>query len=167
MGKSGPPPKPTALRRLQGNPGKRAYPDQEPQPPTSLETYTQVPEELAGNARAVLEWNRLAPMLHKVRVLTDADRSALIAVCLEWSRYVDASAKVASLGLIVKAPSGYPMQNPYLAIANKALQLSSRLWQELGLTPAARTRVREAAPGDDPGVTDAFTEFDEPLKSVQ
>ena len=55
-------------------------------------------------------------------LLTDADRNALIAVCLEWARYLDATKKVAELGMIVKAPSGYPMPNPYLPIATKALQ---------------------------------------------
>lgn len=154
-------PKPTAQRHLEGNPGKRAFPPNEPVPPSTAATFLGIPEELSADARASAEWVRLAPMLQRVRVVTDADRSALIACCLEWSRYVEATGKIATLGMIVKAPSGYPIQNPYLPIATKALAGATKLWQELGLTPSSRARVKEAVPSEDPGITDAFSEFDD------
>jgi P27 family predicted phage terminase small subunit len=157
----GPKPKPTAQKRFEGNPGHRPLPPNEPVPPSTPSTFLGIPEELTGDARASAEWVRLAPMLQRVRVVTDADRSALIACCVEWSRYVEAVGKIATLGMVVKAPSGYPIQNPYLPIATKALAGCTKLWQELGLTPASRARVKEAVPGEDPGVTDAFSEFDD------
>ncbi|HWI67880.1 MAG TPA: P27 family phage terminase small subunit, partial [Nitrospiraceae bacterium] len=64
-------------------------------------------------------------------------------------------------GMVVRAPSGYPMPNPYIAISNKSLGNCVKLWIELGLTPSARSRV-SITPGasfpDDP-----FAEFDEPV----
>jgi phage terminase small subunit len=49
--------------------------------------------------------------------------------------------------------------HPQTSIAQKSLAALSRLWPELGCTPASRTRVPMTAlpPEDDP-----FSEFDEP-----
>jgi P27 family predicted phage terminase small subunit len=154
-------PKPTARKRLEGNPGKRALPAHEPQPPAQAQTFSadDLPPELADSPVAAAEWLRLAPMLYRIRLVTDADRSALLALCLEWARYLDASAQVRKLGMVVKAPSGYPMPNPFLSIATKALAGCLKLWPELGLTPSGRVRL--ADPSNDPApIADAFAEFD-------
>jgi P27 family predicted phage terminase small subunit len=156
-------PKPTAQRRLEGNPGKRPLPAAEVTPPTSLDAFTgDVPAELLEDPLAGEEWRRLAPMLTKVRLVTDADRASLIALCLEWSRYLEAIGKVRQLGMIIAAPSGYPIPNPYLSILTRAIANCRQLWAELGLTPSSRTRVTPATPGAAPGVVDEFSEFDEP-----
>jgi P27 family predicted phage terminase small subunit len=152
-------PRPTAAKLLDGNPGKRPLNDAEPQPPAFDESDT-VPVELTDQPRAVAEWQRLAPMLRRCKQITEADRTALIALCLEWARYLDASQKVALAGLVVRTPSGYPMPNPYLGIASRALAGCNKLWVELGLTPSSRSRVRSDGPG--PG-GDAFSEFDQPM----
>jgi len=159
-------PKPTAQKELEGNPGKRPINDREPQPPpfepgagpASAQVVDDTPEELAGQEVAIKEWQRLAPMLRACRQITEADRAALIALCLEWGRYIEAHRNVKRLGLVVKAPSGYPMTNPYLSIATKALANCNKLWPELGLTPSSRSRVQTTSP---PGGDD-FSEFDEP-----
>lgn len=156
-------PKPTEQRRLEGNAGKRPLPADEVRPPTSHDTFTTTPAELDGDPIATAEWTRLAPMLLQVRAVTDADRAALVALCLEWSRYLEAMKAVRKLGLMVKAPSGYVMPNPYLSVATKALAGCRALWPELGLTPSSRSRVTPAKPGESPGSFDAFSEFDEPL----
>ena len=97
--------------------------------------------ELSGDLGATKEWDRLAPMLRASRTVTDADRGALVAVCQQWSRYLEANGNAAKTGMVVKSPSGYPMPNPYIAIANKALGNCVKLWSELGLTPSSRSRV--------------------------
>jgi P27 family predicted phage terminase small subunit len=145
-------PKPTAQRLREGNPGGRPINRQEPALPP--ETFDAVPPELAGVPRAIAEWQHLAPVLRQRRAVTTADRSALIALCLEWSRYLDASAQATPL--VISTKSGYPMPNPYLSVASKALAACARLWPELGLTPSSRSRVRiDTPPGDE------FAEFDE------
>jgi len=155
----GPKPKPTRQKQLDGNPGKRRLNTQEPEPPPVSDAFDTPPRELAGNVEAIAEWTRLAPMLRVARQVTEADRAALIALCLEWSRYLEATKHVAEKGMVIAAPSGYPVMNPYLPIATKALSGCNRLWPELGLTPSSRSRVRTEGPG--PG-GDAFSEFDTP-----
>jgi P27 family predicted phage terminase small subunit len=149
-------PKPTWRRALDGNPGHRALNLHEPIPPTTADAFTATPMELDGNALAIAEWQRLAPMLQAGRQITDADRASLIALCLEWSRYLDAMKRVGT-AYVIQSPSGFPMPNPYLPIATKALQACTKLWPELGLTPSSRSRVK--IPGSEP--LDPFTEFDQ------
>jgi P27 family predicted phage terminase small subunit len=149
-------PKPSARRELEGNPGHRPINADEPTPPTPTDAFDTPPPELDGHPVAIDEWARLAPMLRKARQVTDADRGALLALCLEWARYIDATKKVQTLGMVVKAPSGYPMPNPFLAITTRALAGCLKLWPELGLTPSSRSRVTTTpAPDGDP-----FDEFD-------
>jgi P27 family predicted phage terminase small subunit len=153
-------PNATAQRLLEGNPGKRPINLEEPQPPALADDIEETtPTELDNQPIAIAEWKRLAPMLRRCRQITEADRGSLVALCLEWARYITATREVAALGLVVRAPSGYPMQNPYLSIATKALAGCNKLWPELGLTPSSRSRVKAVGPGPD---GDAFSEFDTP-----
>jgi len=151
----------TEAKRLAGNPGRRPLNDAEPSPPAPASTFDEPPPELDNQPDASAEWRRLAPMLRQVRIVTMADRGALIALCLEWGRYLEATREIRKLGLIVKTPkTGYPIPNPYLPIATKALAGCNKLWPELGLTPSSRSRVSAAADGPPPE-GDAFAEFDD------
>ena len=42
---------------------------------------------------------------------------------------------------LLKTPSGYIQQSPWVAITNKQLELMGRYMAELGMTPASRSRV--------------------------
>ena len=99
------------------------------------------PEELAGDVSALSEWARVYPLLEQARVITEADRGSLVALCQQWSRYLEATQKVKVSGMVVQSPSGYPLVNPYLSIAGKALAFCLKLWAELGLTPSSRSKV--------------------------
>ena len=149
-------PKPTAEKVLTGNPGKRPLNDREPVLPPIDTSFDDPPPLFAEIPAAQTEWRRLAPMLRRCRQITEADRAALIALCLEWARYLEAREK--AFPRIVKAPSGYAMPNPWLSIQTKALAACLKLWPELGLTPSSRTRVQADGPG--PGGDD-FSEFDD------
>lgn len=157
--KGGRPPKPTAIRKLAGNPSGRAYNLDEPQLPAAADDFDEVPEPLALDPVAAREWARLAPLLREARVVTEADRNALVAACQQWSIYQDALVRAPAERRVIKSPNDYPMPNPYLAIANKALTHCERLWEALGLTPSARSRVVAARA---PSESDPFAEFDEP-----
>ena len=134
-------PKPTALKLLAGNPGRRPLNTREPVLPDPGDAFETLPIELE-DAGAAAEWRRLAPILRASRTITHIDRGSLIAVCQQWSRYVEANQQVATAGMVVRSPSGYPMPNPYIGIANKALGNCVKLWAELGMTPSSRSRVR-------------------------
>ena len=143
----GPKPAPTALRRLKGNPGKRAYNHEEPVPPDDLPT---CPDHL--NAPAREEWDRLAGVLHDMGVVTIVDRAALAAYCQCYGRWVEAEEKMQTTPMLLKTASGYVQQSPWLSIANKQLELMGRYMAELGLTPASRSRITtlDVAPVDQP-----------------
>jgi P27 family predicted phage terminase small subunit len=153
-------PKSTAQRKLEGNPGRRPFNPHEPElPPPPDDT---PPLELVDDRVATAEWARLLPLLRRAHAITEGDRGSLLALCQQWSRYLTAHNHVASSGMVVRSPSGYPMPNPYIGIANKALGNCMKLWAELGLTPSARSRVT-TTPGVGGGFDDAFSEFDDPL----
>ena len=90
---------------------------------------------------AAKEWRRLARALHGMGVLTVIDRAALAAYCQAWGRWVEAEERLRETPILFKTPSGYVQQSPWLGIANKQLELMGRYMVELGLTPAARSRV--------------------------
>ena len=136
----GPKPTPTALRRLQGNPGKRGYNHAEPQPPEGV---PDCPSHL--NAAAHDEWDRLVHVLHDMGVVTAVDRAALAAYCQCYGRWVEAEQKLQTTPMLLKTATGYVQQSPLLSIANKQLELMGRYMTELGLTPAARSRVAACA----------------------
>lgn len=134
-------PKPTALKLLQGNPGKRALNDREPQP----EVCVPDPPEHLGDA-AQEHWHEIAHELAEVGILTTIDRDALALYCEAFARWVDANQHVREFGPLVKAPSGYPMQSPFLAIANKAFDQMRALLTEFGMTPSSRVKVKVQQP---------------------
>jgi len=67
---------------------------------------------------------------------------ALAMLAQTWMRYTTASDRLRKTGLLVKAPSSYPIQNPHLAIMNKAQEQLQKLLTEFGMTPSSRSRVR-------------------------
>ena len=99
------------------------------------------------------EWRRLATPLWRMGVLTVWDRAALAAYCQAYGRWVQAEEKLAETPVLIKAPSGYVQQSPWLTVANKQLELMGRYMAELGLTPSSRARVsvRAGAGGDEVG----------------
>lgn len=135
--KPGRKPKPTAIRRAEGNPGKRAWNPDEPVPPEGL---PHCPAHLSDEAKA--EWARLAAALHGMGVLTVADRAAFAAYCQAWGRWVEAEEKLRTTPPLIRTPSGHVQQSPWIGIANRQLELMGRYMTELGLTPAARSRIR-------------------------
>ena len=70
------------------------------------------------------------------------DRAVLAAYAQAYGRWREAEKKVNELGFVVKTAMGNLVQNPYLSIANRAMQDMTRIAAEFGMTPASRTRVK-------------------------
>jgi P27 family predicted phage terminase small subunit len=155
-------PKPTAIRRLEGNRGKRAWNHDEPVAPEAL---PRCPEHLAPVARK--EWRRVARTLHAIGVLTTIDRAALAAYCQAYARWVEAEERLKETPPLFKTPSGYVQQSPWLAIANKQLELMGRYMTELGMTPAARSRVASFDPRMQVPELAFTTIYEEKQKEIQ
>lgn len=57
-------------------------------------------------------------------------------------QYREAAANVTKYGSVIKSPSNYPIQSPYVSIQNKQAGLIRQLSAELGFTLASRNRVK-------------------------
>lgn len=150
---SGRRPQPSRLRVLRGNPGKRPLNAREPQPAPADDSFDIPPSEVSVDPVASTEWRRVVPILRTCGLASQAERSALIALCQQWSRYLEAQTKIRDLGMIVKKPNGGLMTNPYLFVADRALAHCHKLWQELGLTPSGRARLSALSSIDPPQVS--------------
>jgi len=159
MAKTGPKPTPTKLKKLRGNPGKRSLNKKEPQPKQRAGV-PNAPRYLDTAAKK--EWRRISKEMHRLGLLTNIDITALAAYCQCFSTWIDATKKIQKHGVLIKAPSGYPIQSPYLSIANKA-QVEMRKWlTEFGMTPSSRSRVevKDAEEGND--LDDFLDEYEGP-----
>ena len=97
------------------------------------------------------EWRRLARPLFEAGILTVADRAAFAAYCQSYSLWAEAVRKLQETPKLIKAPSGYVQQSPWIGIANKQQELMGRYMSELGITPTSRSRLADiiSEPGDD------------------
>lgn len=129
-------PKPTRLKVLTGNPGKRPLNRAEPRPESSI---PDCPPELGPVAQR--EWHRLVGALGALGMLTSLDRAALAAYCGAYALWAEATQNIQKFGTMVKSPSGYPIQSPYVAIANRQAEIMMRIASEFGFTPASRSRI--------------------------
>ena len=105
-------PKPTAMKLLEGNPGKRPLNEREPVPPKGN---IKCPDWLLPEAKK--EWKRLAPSLEALGVLTLVDLTAFEGYCQAYARWKEAEAFITQHGSIFKTPSGYVQQVPQVSIA--------------------------------------------------
>jgi P27 family predicted phage terminase small subunit len=142
-GRSGRKPKPTYLKVLEGNPGHRPLNKDEPKP---APVRPACPRHLSDEAKK--EWRRIVPELEIVGLITRIDRAALAMYCEAWGRWLEAEEALRKYGVMVKSPSGFPMQSPYLAVANKAMEQMRGLLTEFGMSPASRTRISVQEPDD-------------------
>ena len=136
-------PKPTALKLIEGNPGKRPINGHEPKPSAARPT---CPSHLSPTAKA--EWKRLAGELHRIGLLTQADRTALAAYCQAYGKWVEAEKKRAWTPTLLKMPSGYIQVSPWVTISNKQMELMAKYMVELGLTPSSRSRMAGLPEGE-------------------
>ena len=79
-------------------------------------------------------------------VVTALDRAALAAYCQAYGRWAEAERKLKDTPVLIKLPSGYIQPSPWLAIANKQLELMAKYMAEVGLSPVSRTRVEARPP---------------------
>jgi P27 family predicted phage terminase small subunit len=142
-------PKPTRLKVLTGNPGKRLLNENEPRPESSV---PDCPVELGPVAQQ--EWSRLVGELSDLKLLTNLDRAALAAYCGAYALWAEATQAIQKYGTMVKSPSGYPIQSPYVSIANRQTEIMMRIASEFGFTPASRSRISTPPKNEPPSLFD-------------
>lgn len=138
-----PRPKPTALKLITGNAGKRALNKKEPTPARIIPPY---PEHLNEYGR--IAWDKIVVILDKMGVLTEADGYALERLCDCYADILvcrDLLARdgwtytnITSMGdTLIKA-------NPAAGQLRAADAQFKSYLIEFGLTPSARSKVQSS-----------------------
>jgi P27 family predicted phage terminase small subunit len=143
VGERGPAPTPTAVKKLRGNPGKRALPKDEPQP--AMATVADCPGWLKGPAR--LEWKRVAPELVKLSLLSVLDIAALASYCESHARWRAIERAIA------KTTVADALRQGLLRASKEERQYMVSVGARFGFDPASRSRVSTPsakAPENDP-----------------
>jgi P27 family predicted phage terminase small subunit len=99
----------------------------------------ECPPELSPAARK--QWDRIAPGLASSGRLTPFDAPTLALFCTAYADWIAANEAIQTFGAVMKSPTGYPVQSPYVSIAAKHCDTVIRLAAEFGLTPASRGRL--------------------------
>jgi len=158
-GKPGPKPLPSNVTRFRGT----IRPDRERAKPVSPKGKATRPDKLPERARR--EWDRLAPQLHRLRLLTPADRGAFTLLCLSYGIALDAADALQIEGRVLDVPQG-KRRHPDVAAFMQAVQTYTRLAQQFGLTPASRQALQGfLAPPVDPETPASPTGTDGQSKS--
>jgi P27 family predicted phage terminase small subunit len=126
-------PKPTALKILEGNPGKRPLNTKEPKPKV---VKNEPPNFLSEDAKA--KWLEIAPRLERLGILTEIDYEGFAGFCQCWSRWKEAEENVTKEGMIYTTAREGTKANPSIAIANKYLAQMTVFISRFGLSPSDR-----------------------------
>ena len=130
-------PVPTHLKVIRGNPGKRALNKNEPQPVGDLLEPPDWMSEAQKHGWSYAIENAPRGLLRKL------DRSVLTAWVVAEDLHRRATEQVDKFGILTKAPNtGVPMQSPYLPVVNKQAQLMLKAAEQLGFSPASRSRIQ-------------------------
>lgn len=127
-------PMPTALKVIRNVRSKKDT-SREPKPVGDLK---DAPTHFDDELREV--WN-YAIANAPIGLLKKLDSGVLETWCTSLVLHRKAVSEVRKTGLLVKSPSGHEIQSPYLPIINKQALLMMRSVDQLGFSPASRTRI--------------------------
>lgn len=139
-------PKPTVLKVIAGNPGRRPLNDAEPLPQRGR---PKCPAFLHQYARD--EWSALIPELDRLGLLTLVDRGALAAYCQAWAEFQIATELLDRDGRTCVAGTGGLKMHPAVQMQRSAWKAIHSFAALFGLDPSSRSRMRlPEKPENDP-----------------
>lgn len=145
-------PKPTALKKLQGNPGGYPLNDAEPTPDIGA---PEMPKGLRTAAKR--EWHIIVRELLQLGVLTVVDGKALAMYCDAYADWQEAQRDCVKHGLVLDSPvldeENKPIMvggqaltvrkvNPAFTVKSAAQKTLKSFLIEFGLTPASRAKLK-------------------------
>lgn len=145
----GPPPKPTPLKKLGGNAGKRKINKREP----NFSGAPVCPKWLTATAKE--EWKRVTRELAALNMLRSVDSAALSAYCQSFARWQSAEEQIDKEGQTIREPItnksgeivGYKVKrHPATTIAKDERSAMHRAASLFGFDPASRTRITTGEP---------------------
>ena len=145
----GRPAKPTAIKRREGNPGKRPLNESEPSagngPP-------RMPPGLTGREKTL--WRQLCQTLGAMGVLDKADGLAIRMMCSAYEEWQRCRTWCRTHGdhYVSETGEGSVMYRAYPQVAQgaEAWRRLKSLVTEFGLTPAARVKLGNQGEDEDP-----------------
>lgn len=132
---SGRKPKPHALKKAQGNPGKRKLLNA----PNFKGKFGSPPKWMQKEARSL--WKTLAIELEGQGLGAPAYQTALEALCVNYGRAIQAEAVLKKEKLTFVTEAGYVGQHPAVNISIKSWSMVVKVCVEFGLTPSAVGRL--------------------------
>lgn len=140
-GRSGRRPKPTALKKLAGNPGKRALNDNEPAF-TALKA-VQPPDWFVEQTLplATVMWEMTARELCQQGLLCVTDLAILERWCVAYEFWRRAVMDIAKQGHVLIGATGGPIKNPALTAKKEQESEMNSTGALLGLDPSSRQRL--------------------------
>ena len=133
----GRPSKPTALKAIEGNRGKRGANEKEPE--FDLLSDLEPPAHLGERSAAV--WRELAWMLRKAHVLTVADKVAFELLCDAVADYRFVRAKRGDDFVTHSPKTGAEMLDQLLVAQQMLSKRAEGFMAKFGMDPASRSKV--------------------------
>lgn len=142
-------PKPTHLKLIEGNPGKRPINNKEPKPKVCI---PDCPDWV--NDEGKKEWKRIAPRLLKLNLLTEIDYAALAGYCDCYGELKGLRAEIKLYGYTTTTDKGNVVQRPEVGIYNQKLEKMLKFLTEFGMTPSSRARIKVELPSGNENKSD-------------
>lgn len=152
MGKRGPPKKPTAMKRIEGNPGKQALPANEWQA-TKPPECPPPPDNLHDIGRAM--WEMVSPGLWEAGLLCDEDQTMLMQYCRYYEDWTAADAELCkdhpktllyqSRNQDGKATTGIRL-SPWVGVRETAFTNMQKIAAKFGFSPSDRVGMEGGPP---------------------
>lgn len=153
--------KPTALKLLQGNPGKRPINENEPKPKGKA---PECPPQLDATARRI--WNSTVKKLNTLGLITELDEALMANYCQSYSYWLQLTKDVKKEGQFKDVPildkeTGEPVgyvdgkpitetvKNPKVVEARLLLVHIRAVASEFGMSPSSRAKLSIEPPEED------------------
>lgn len=150
MSSAGRKPKPTAVKKLEGNPGKRPLNRREPKPKTAVKR----PHGL-GRGLQRRFWDEHAGELERLQILTGVDVAAFRLMAEHYAIAVQAVGELREEGLTVETRDGVK-KNPLAQVFKDNSMAFKAFAVEFGMTPSARTRLQLPEEAEQLSLVDAL-----------
>lgn len=157
-------PKPTAVKKLEGNPGHRALPSNEPRYDAASD---RAPTGMSEDARKL--WHSIAHDVIGAGVLRTVDVPAFTLMAEHYALAMEAAREVAALveskpgedgesqrlsPLLVIDSNGNERKTPLLQVFRDNAAAYRAFAAEFGLTPSSRARIHVQGDADQPSLAD-------------
>lgn len=123
--------------------------------PQAQDICPQCPEWLDCYAKE--EWDRVAPELFRLGLLTEKDVTALSAYCQSYATWRKCEEAMSVEGMVSSGSRGQVRQHPCFKMADDALKQIHRFVSLFGLSPSSRARMEIEPPNAEGDEFDDFT----------